>query len=150
MKQILDYLNNYFFIQGEKGTFTITDNKIIVSQKYLQGQYIYLTGSIMNDNIYRIESINNNEITIVGANNEVFEGVIYSLAIPPTIIELEGKIKEWNLGHKPTNLQSETFGNYSYTMATVNGKLASWKDVFQEELKPYRKLYSGIERVKVI
>ena len=151
MEKILNYLNNYFYRFGEKGTYNITSNTIEVRGTYLEGQYIRLTGSILNDGVFKVINVEDNTITIDGAVNEVFEGCIYSLAVPKEITELEKQINKYEEENQKGGYASESFGNYSYTKAqSPNGGLATWKDVFRNELKPYRKIIDGIKGVKMI
>lgn len=151
MQKILDYLHNYFYTFGEKGLFNIVDNQITVKGKYIQGQYIKLEGSIMNDSVYKVISYSENKITVEGAINEEFKGIIYSLAVPKELIELETKIKEYEANKTKSDIISESFGNYSYSRATnSNGDIADWKDVFKTDLKPYRAMVDSKRRVKYI
>lgn len=151
LDKILKYLNNSFYKTCEGDTFTIMDNKIIVNGKYIVGQYIKIQGSLLNDGIYKVVNVADNEITIEGANTEEFVGVIYGLAIPKDIINLETKIKEYMATNKNNSIVSESFGNYSYTKGTnKNGNVATWKDVFAEDLKPYRKINDSTRGVEII
>lgn len=151
MDKILAYLNNYFYRFGEKGTYNISENKVQVKGKYIAGQYIRITGSYLNDTIAKVISVEGDIITLEKANNEEFEGVIFSLAIPPTLVDLFAKIEEFESKSTPSNLSSESFGNYSYSVATnKNGENMTWKDVFKNDLRPYRKIYDSIGKVKII
>lgn len=151
MNKILSYLKNYFYRFGEKGTYAITDNQIEVRGNYVAGQYIRLTGSLLNDRVVKVENVEDNTITLTEAINEVFDGAIYSLAIPRELIELAEEIKAYEKDTPKGGYVSESFGNYSYSKATgQNGGVANWKDVFKDELKPYRKIFDGIEGVKMI
>ena len=152
MEDILSYINNYFAVTKEEGTFKIIDDAITIRGNYLQGQYIKLEGSILNDGIYKIESLGNKSITLVGANNEEFKGAIYSLAIPKDLVGISVKLEE--LKEKATNgiYESESFGEYSYTLAkNSKGEIYSNIDSFKNELKKYRKMRdTSLARAKVI
>lgn len=145
--------NNYFFKWKEVGTFTIADNKISgFKGNYLVGQYIRLKGSILNDGVYKIESISNNQITVTGLNNEVFEGVIFGLSVPKDFVELSSKIDDHiKTVPKNANKVSESFNNYSISYATgSSGKVLEWQTIFSDSLKDYRNVYDGERRVKQI
>lgn len=152
MEDILSYINNYFAVTKEEGTFKIEDNSIKIKGNYLQGQYIKLEGSFFNDGIYRVESLVDKTITLIGANNEEFKGVIYSLAIPKDLISIAKKLEE--LKEKNTNgiYESESFGEYSYTLAkNSKGEIYSNIDSFKNELKKYRKMKdTSLTRARVI
>lgn len=151
MNKILKYLNNYFYRFGERGTYEIKDNKIIVRGKYLEGQYIRIVGSLMNDTVLKVISVAENEITLEKAYNEIYEGTIYSLAVPIDLIELLPKIEEFEEKNKPSDLASESFGGYSYSKATnKNGEAITWKDAFWNDIKGYRKMNDSVMGVKFI
>lgn len=151
MNDILKYLNNFFYKAIEKGNFKITNNSIIVKGKYVQGQYIRVEGSATSDYVYKIISVNGNVITVTGANSEEFEGTISSLAVPKSLIDLIPQIEKFKLDNKPSAIQSESFGNYSYSKSTnKSGNTSSWKEAFANELNPYRKMNDSKRGVKVV
>lgn len=151
MEEILRYLNNYFFRFKATGKFEIRGNKIIgLKGEYFKGQYLLIEGSLFNDGVIEVLDCSNNEITIEKPYNEKFEGVIYSLAVPTQLRELKDKIEEFKLKNKNSDKVSESFEGYSYTKAAVNGEIATWKDVFKEELRPFRQMYDGKRRVKEV
>lgn len=151
MEEILKYLNNYFFRFAEKGQFEIIDKTIVLKGKYVIGQYILIEGSALNDGVYKIENIEDSLIKLTEGDNEVFEGIIYSLAIPKNIINLIPKIEEFKEKNNNTVLASESFGGYSYSKVTdKNGNIANWTSAFSTELKPYRKIFDNKNRVEVI
>ena len=148
MNEVLRYLNNYFFKFKETGSFAISENKLEGTRgNYITGQYILITGSTMNDRVVKVNNIDLDGITLEKANNEEFEGVIYSLNIPADVIELVERIKEFKENNKPSDKASENFEGYSYSKASRNGNTVTWKDVFFEELKPYRQMYDGRRKV---
>lgn len=153
MEQVLEYLNNHFYKFAEKGTYKIENNEIQVRGKYVAGQYIRITGSIMNDSVVKVISVNDNLITLESADNSVrideeFDGVIYSMAVPLNLINLCEKIKEYN--DKDTGLVSESFGDYSYNKGTnKQGEINTWKDRYKTELKAYKRMGYN-EKVKFI
>lgn len=150
LEEILKIINNYFYATGEKGSYNIQDNKLTVKRKYIQGQYIKIEGSIMNNGVHKVLEVSDNQITLEEAINEEFEGVIYGLAIPKDIIRLEPKIKEFESKVKNSVYVSESVGGYSYTKAAdKNGNVQSWVGAFANDLRPYRRITSGKRRIKL-
>lgn len=148
MEEILDYIKNYFAVTKENNTFNINNGAITIRGKYLEGQYIKLEGSILNDSIYKIESVDNNTITVVGAINEEFEGAIYGLAIPKEIVELSKKFEEQKEKIVSSIYESESFGEYSYTLAkNEKGEIYGAIDTIKKELSRYRQM-KDISRFK--
>lgn len=141
MNDILDYINNYFAVTKEKATFNINNNSIIVKEKYLKGQYIKLEGSILNDGIYKVESVGVNTIGITGLIDEEFEGFIYGLAIPKNIINIANKYEIQKEEASNSILESESFDNYSYSIAKdTDGQVYNTLDSFKKDLRKYRQM----------
>lgn len=151
MEEVLRYLNNYFFRFKEVGNFTIENNKIIgLKGKYIKGQYLLIEGSILNDGVIKVENIVGDGMYLEKPFNEEFKGTIYSLAIPQAVISLVDEINLWKADNKKTDIISESFEGYSYSRANSNGQIATWKDVFKEELKGYRKVTDVKRLVKEV
>lgn len=151
MEEVLRYLNNYFFRFKEVGNFTIENNKIIgLKGKYIKGQYLLIEGSILNDGVIKVENIVGDGMYLEKPFNEEFKGTVYSLAIPQSLISLVDEINLWKTDNKKTDIISESFEGYSYSRANSNGQVATWKDVFREELKGYRKVTDGKRLVREV
>lgn len=151
MEDLLLTCNNFFYRFKEFGEYSIKNNKIQVRGKYIAGQYIRIIGSFLNDGVFKVKSVIGNEIELENMNDEEFEGYICSLAIPNSFIELNQKIKEYKSKEKNNGIVSESFGNYSYSKATnSSGNPITWQDVFTNELRQYKQMYDGFNRVKEV
>ena len=136
LEQVLDFIHNYFEKEIVRGTFTISSHNVDVS--FLQeGQYVRVVGSVFNDGIHTYPA---SDLT-----DEVFEGEIWAMAVPPAVIALSQDISNWvsaNGDNSP--FTSESFGGYSYTKgsSTKNGTTTplSWRDVFASRLNHWRKI----------
>lgn len=150
MEEVLNYINNYFYKFGVIGKFTIAGNKIYLQGNYYKSQYIYIKGSMLNDGIYEVKDIIDDELYFEGLDDEVFDGVIYSLRVPKQLKEKVKEIQDFKTTNKPSQMQSESFGGYSYTRASVNGKPMTWKDVYKDDLAPYNKIYNYPNRIPLL
>ncbi len=153
MERILKQINNYFYKFYEMGNFSIDHNRILVKGNYVQGQYIRIENSLMNDGVYRVAYAKDGEIRLEGFDliDEEFEGVISSLAIPKQLINLLPKIEKYEEENKQSPIISESFGTYSYTLATdTSGKAISWEQAFSNELKNYKKMYDNKRGIKCV
>ena len=155
----MEYLHNYFYKFKEKGKFKIEFNTISANEKelrgtYYVGQYVRIIGSSVNDGIYEVVAVQEDGltgITLKGClKDEIFEGYICSLAIPKAFRELVVDIQAYIDKQEPSAMVSESFGGYSYTKGTINGQLATWQNVFFNDLKPYRRLTDGFVWVKEV
>lgn len=137
LEQILGYIHNYFEREIVRGTFTISSGSINVA--FLQeGQYFRIVGSVFNDGVHQYPA---SELT-----DEVFEGEVWAMAVPPAVIALKDEIEEWNNNNNGNSpFVSESFGGYSYTKGTSsrgNGTSTplGWRDVFASRLDQWRKI----------
>lgn len=146
LEVLMQECNNYFYKTYEHDTFSIQNGVIDSKGIYLVNQYIKIEGSILNDGVYKIESMTNNKINIASLQDEIFEGCIFGLAVPNGFVSLSEKVKEYldNPKTKPTDISSESFNNYSWSKGKkANGANITWNDVFQDDIYSYRQLYDN-------
>ena len=136
LEEVLTHLNNWFVAEVHTGTFTAQDGSIALP--FLQdGQYYRICGSVFNDGLYCYGSES-------ALKDETWDGAIWALAIPNTVISLSDEIDSWKKNNEQVTqspYQSESFGGYSYTKAsgTDSGSI-TWQSVFRSTLNQYRKL----------
>lgn len=141
LTELCQELRNWFERKKFFGTFTIEDGQIELPDGSLQdGQYFRIVGSIFNDGVHKY----NAEQLI----DEVFEGAIWSMGVPPAVVDLSERISEWvtKYGDSVSSpYSSESFGGYSYQKANSGqGNAASssptWQSTFASELNRWRKI----------
>ena len=128
-------LRNYFVVEIHEGRFTINGGKIAPLDFLQEGQYFRIVGSILNDGVHQYPT---SDLT-----DESFSGAVWSMALPPALIDLAAEIKKYNESDeaKPSAYTSESFGGYSYSKATdENGAPMGWKKVFASRLNQYRRI----------
>ena len=140
LTEICDYLNNYFWVKKIEGSFTIEDGSITVPA-LKEGQYFRIVGSTFNDGVHKYPATD--------LKNETFNGFIWAMAVPNTIIALTADITEWQAIHGKADSEalspfnSESFSAYSYSKggnSVSGGAATTWQDVFAGRLNKYRKL----------
>lgn len=135
LEKIIAYLNNDFRVSDDEpetheweivgGTLTVPDVH--------EGQYVRIFGSLFNDGVRKYP--------LAGLTDETFTGCVIPLAIPRVILTLAEEIETWSEKNRPTAFTSESFGGYTYSKATkANGTAAGWREVFADDLKPYKKM----------
>lgn len=143
LTEICEYLNNYFWVKKIKGTFTI-ENGILTVDWLKDGQYFRIVGSTFNDGVHKYPITQGNKLT-----DETFEGYIWSMAVPQTVIGLASEITAWQNSYggadspalSPYN--SESFSGYSYSKgggSVSGGSNVCWQDVYAGRLNKYRRL----------
>ena len=137
LTEICAELRNYFEVPNGRhfGTFTISGGSIAPLDFLQDGQYFRIVGSVFNDGVYQYPA--------TSLTDEVFEGAVWAMAVPPTLIALAAEIKAYKDSDagKPSPFTSESFGGYAYTKATdANGAPIGWQKAFASRLSKWRKL----------
>ena len=138
LEQVLMHLKNWFLVPGgiHEGTYTIEDGGIALPF-LANGQYFRICGSVFNDGLHQYPSGD--------LRNETFDGTVWALAIPRSVIELAVEIETWETKNGDASVspyQSESFGGYSYSKATdaETGGAVTWQSAFKQQLSAWRKL----------
>ena len=135
--EICAELRNYFEVPNGRhfGKFEISGGSIAPLDFLQEGQYFRIVGSVYNDGVYQYPA--------TSLTDEVFEGAVWAMSLPPDLIALAAEIEEYNKSDagKPSPFTAESFGGYSYTKATdANGAPISWQKAFASRLSKWRKL----------
>lgn len=134
VNDVCENLRNYFEREKHKGVFEIKDGTINLPF-LLYGQYFRIVGSVLNDGVYKYPC---SELS-----DESFDGEIWAMAVPPSLIALLAEINEWHAKNgEPSPYVSESFGGYAYTKATdaLTGGGLTWQSVFRQRLNNWRKI----------
>ena len=167
LTEICGYLKNWFNRKPDgtdypkfHGTFVVKDGVISWdsgAELPLQvGQYYRILGGVFNNGgvfPYVKPLLSGEARPSSGAlpRDEVFEGDVWSLAIPPDVIAIAGEIEAWNEKNGKADsaacspFNSESFGGYSYSKSGRSSSAGSqtgvmWADVFGARLSRYKKL----------
>ena len=146
LTELCQELRNWFERDKFFGEFTIENGAIIVPDGSLQdGQFFRVIGSVFNDGVHKYGE---DELT-----DEVFKGAIWSMAVPPAVVELSERISAWSEQYgdtvsSPYQSMSESFGDYSRSWSkagsgqgnAVSGSGPTWQSTFASELNRYRKI----------
>lgn len=142
LTELCQELRNWFERKKFFGTFAIENGQLNAPECSLQsGQYFRIVGSIFNDGVHKYSE----DEQLV---DEVFAGAIWSMGVPPAVVDLSERISEWvtKYGESVSSpYSSESFGGYSYQKANSGqGNAASsnptWQSTFANELHRWRKI----------
>lgn len=140
LERVLRYIHNRF--EGgspQEGTYTVPCELPLAD-----GQYYWVEGSVLNDGLHRHPADD--------LEPETFAGRIVPLAVPKAVVELADDIEAWCYANEKAlsgPYASESFGGYSYTLATgssggsgpsMGGE--AWQERFAPRLRQWRKLSS--------
>lgn len=153
LTEVCQYLKNWFnrkpdgsYYPKYSGKVVISEGNIIFSDSFTlaDGQYYRIMGSLFNDGVHQVGDL---------LNDEVFDGAVWSMAVPPAVVVLAEDIEAWQAKYGSVDseamspFQSESFGGYSYSKsgggssasgATKNA--ATWESAFAARLEPWRKI----------
>lgn len=141
LAELCKELNNWFDVKRHFGTFTIEDGELADDVGLLDGQYFRIVGSIFNDGVY--------VFPFQSLQDEVFNGAVWAMAVPPEVIALLDRINEYESKYGEalnSPYQSESFGGYSYTKSSGSSSGTSENGsggvlgAFSGELKRWRKV----------
>jgi hypothetical protein len=139
-------LKNYFIKDRSAihlGDFEVKDGMVSPLDFLKVNQYFRIVGSDLNDGVY----LYNGEP--MDLKDEVFNGAIWAMSVPPIVIALSADIDAWRAKNEAldsenmTPYTSESFDGYSYSKGgnSRGGTATSWQSQFADRLKPYRRLY---------
>ena len=142
LTELCEYLNNYFWRQKSNVKIAIVDGTFTLST-LKEGQYFRILGSLFNDGVHQYPATD--------LTDEEFEGQIWSMAVPKTVVDLASEIEAWQTKYGNVNSEamspftSESFGNYSYSKSSSqsgNGTIISnsWQNTFASRLNKWRRL----------
>lgn len=151
LEELCRELNNWFDENPKDGSkrhyfskFTIENGELDLSDIGIQNdQYFRIVGSVYNDGVYQYPAN--------GLADEIFEGAIWAMSIPPQFIALASDIDDWQIkycGVDSTAMSpftSESFGGYSYSKSAGGGSYdgsgqVSWQGAFKSRLNQWRKI----------
>lgn len=155
IEEICCYLNNWFDRKSDGtddryfGTFVISDGAIDLSETdIMPNQYFRIVGSRFNDGVHKYEP----EVGAPTLTDETFNGAVWAMAVPPSVIALTTEIEAWQNKYGTVDspamspYNSESFGGYSYSKTSRSGSnggnttTGTWQDAFANRLNKYRKL----------
>lgn len=145
LTELCNELNNWFDVNKIFGKFEIQNGELKNIDGILQdGQYFRIVGSIFNDGVY--------EYPATDLVDEIYDGAVWAMAVPPSVVALAEKISDWQSKYGGTDsvnmspYQSESFGGYSYTKKSGSASSGgidisgTWQGAFANELNKWRKI----------
>lgn len=147
LTELCQELRNWFEKEKHFGTFKIEEGQLADGSFLQNGQYFRIIGSVFNDGVHKYDPTGTTSLT-----DEVFEGAIWAMAVPPAVIALSDNITAWmdKYGRVDSSamspFQSESFGGYSYSKRSGGGSssggssVPTWKSTFADELNRWRKI----------
>lgn len=139
---------NFFMRSAETGEYTAYGNTLSPAPGALPGQYIALTGSVINDGVYRARAggaFETEDGEDAQFTQETFTGTVYLLAVPASFSALARKIDAWNEENgSGKEVASESFGAYSVSYAQGANGPVRWQEKYAREIATYRRMFKEV------
>lgn len=124
-----------FFERGYiDATFTIEGNTITPAP---DAPFVYLSGS-RADGVYR-QDVPGELNAEPELENETFTGRVWLLFPPRSFLTLAEEVAAYDEAAPAGAMQSESFGEYSYTRAA-----GTWQEAFRAKLVPFRHMFTEV------
>lgn len=152
LTELCQYLRNWFdrkpdgsFYPKYFGAFDIVGG-VLINTDLANGQYYRIMGSLFNDGVHKFGDEND------ALTDESFEGAVWSMGIPPAVVQLAEDISAWQAKYGSVDseamspFQSESFGGYSYnksrsSIASSQSITSStWQAAFASRLRRWMKI----------
>ena len=140
---VMRHCRNFFEVGYLDGTFRITGNALPDAK---DAHFVYISGSLYHDGVWEICNGYLTGKSIEGLEDEEFDGRVWLLAPPIDFIETCKTIAEYEEKNPVGAMQSESFGEYSYTRQSLSGTngLTGWQAAFGGQLAPYRRMFTEV------
>lgn len=136
MAAVMRHVRNYFERGYIDGTFTVSGGMLTPAP---QTPYFAVQGSLGYDGVYSVfEGLPENM-------PETFTGRVWLLHPPDDFVSLCEQISAYDDKNPVGALQSETFGEYSYTRYNGYSGPQTWQTAFAAYLTPYRRMFTEVE-----
>ena len=143
--QVMDYCKNHFIYDSEYKDFAVVVDGITgdFDNTYLTGMYIMISGSYLNDGVYKIASATSSKLTTEDtliAEDTDDHIIVYSLRIPPTFVTLVAEITTYDTT-STKGVKSESQGQRSVTYGSSSESDGSdWQSVYLSSLSTYKRI----------
>ena len=142
--EVMAEANRYFEVTLENDSYTFTSSTKTITgtfdETYLVGQYIRVYNSILNDDVYKIVTVNSGSLVVEEdlIDETVADSSIYiaALAPPNTFLRLVAEIVASIEEDGATDgIASETIDNYSISYKGDG----SWVSAFNKKINKWRR-----------
>lgn len=140
---VMRHCRNYFETGYIDGVFRITGNALPEAKG---AHFVYISGSMYHDGVWEICDGYLTGRDVSGLHDEEFDGRVWLLAPPIDFLETCKTIREYEEKNPVGAMQSESFGEYSYTRQSLSGAngLTGWQAAFRGQLAPYRRMFTEV------
>ncbi|MBR3795778.1 MAG: hypothetical protein IKK34_07090 [Clostridia bacterium] len=139
---VMRHVRNFFEGEAVDGCFLISGGVLSGPDgAVIDAPYVAIEGSRYHDGVTKCFDGSLEQSPV----DEEFTGRVWPLYPPADFLSLCKRISDYDDKRPPSDLQSERFGNYSYTRSTgYMGKPVDVYTVFGAQLAAYRRMYTEV------
>ena len=153
--EMMEYCNNHFLISVENIEITFVDTTGVYTiegdfaETYLAGQYIYISGSILNDGAYKISIVATGVLTVVELVLAEVSGDtdLFGCKVPKAFITLSSEIDTWNTDNAAkAGTAAEKIDDYQINFFATVSSGGGWIKAFESRLIQYKAAFDDVEK----
>lgn len=147
---LMAHCRNYFNRERIDGTIVIDENGFLIppdgTEIDLAGaQYVAISGSAAYDGVWRyMDGCIYEDDHTPEFGPDTFDGTVWALHPPRSFLQLCEDVASWQEKHPVSPMQSESFGAYSYTVATGQTGAITWQEAFARQLTPFWRMFTEV------
>lgn len=130
---VMRHVRNYFERGCVEGEFAVSGGVLTPAPN---APFFAVEGSMCHDGVYRPGEMKE-------APQEKFTGKVWLLCPPDDFLQLCEEISAFDDANPASAMQSESFGEYSYTRGGDSSK-QTWAAVFASKLNSYRRMFTEV------
>lgn len=133
---IMRQINNHFVSGYLDASFAVEGGYLTPAPA---APFVYITGSMLHDGVWECKG---GQLVGDDAADESFTGRVWLLKPPREFLALCEEIAQYDAKRPAGAVQSESFGEYSYSLGAAAA--GGWSSVFAARLTPYRKMFAEV------
>lgn len=137
---VMRHVRNFFERGARLGNFTIIGGALTPAPEC---SYVYISGSALHDGVWALSG-DMLQGAQDGMKDDSFTGFVFELHPPGDFLRLCEEISSYDDAHPVGEMQSETFGDYSYTRASSQGGEQGWQSAYRKRLDAYRRMFTEV------
>ena len=143
---VMAQVRNYFEGDPIEGQISVTaEGMIMLPDDLPMCLYVAICGSAMHDGVWRVSGgyIFDGEAT-PELPAECFVGTVWPLYPPQAFLRICKDVAAFEAERGLSPVVSESFGGYSYSLATGQNGPMTWQERFSQKLRPYCRMFTEV------
>ena len=144
---VMAHISNYFEGEPVVGTIRIESGNLYTPDDFDNAaRYVAIRGSRAHDGVWQLSDGHiYHDGQAPEEPDETFWGMVWPLYPSASFQRLCREVEAFAKENQPSAIASESFGAYSYSLATgPSGKPVTWQEQFAEQLRQHRRMFTDV------